>query len=698
MDDHSSARIPSKKAGIQRSAATAQTVTSLNIGDPAPQITMGKWLVGPPIKVLQPGLIHVVEFWASWCGPCQLLMPELSKLQAEYPEIVVLSVSIWESDPFSPEELIRELGPSIKHRVCLDGPRKSHPDDALENTGRMAFDWMVAAGESAVPSAFIVDTQGRIAWIGHPAEIPQILPDLIAGKTVSNQTERLREKAFERLELDPTVAVDPTLFADLFSLKAPPLRKAVLDWLIPDLATPAVQEKPPAGKSGGIFGRLLGRSAAAPAVVAEVPVSQGLNVSGPPALGRPYALLISSVESDSVNKMPGWVALDHYKINTLPQLWPQIDFVSLVHSYDRIENLFDLDYRTELTNWGSELGWRIAFEVVEEDSSDTSNDSTTADYWQFWVDRYNLFHQPAAALVDPSGRTLWVGSPLHLNAAIEKWTSNQLAVDWVLGEFVYWHRLLASAEANERLAGVDEDRKSHGVNLESSSYFTGEPAVLENWDQTIKSLNEQLPWRADRWRVFQFQMDVAKARFNRSEGLSGKALVERFQALSDTFAESAALEPNAAADWLRLIHSAIDMLGLNSNSLVPLDMPALLAAESHPLTDAVLSSSKNFQATVVDSGEADEFHPSPLAFINFKLNRFDEALKEHEKMISDLDNFVEQMGNMVPLDDLSPEDRDASVQYLEFLISMRLGESAATYRTNLVKIQNLYRKYSEAAE
>ena len=67
-------------------------------------------------------------------------------------------------------------------------------------------------------------------------------------------------------------------------------------------------------------------------------------------------------------------------------------------------------------------------------------------------------------------------------------------------------------------------------------------------------------------------------------------------------------------------------------------------------------------------------------------------------MISDLDNFVEQMGNMVPLDDLSPEDRDASVQYLEFLISMRLGESAATYRVNLVKIQNLYRKYSEAAE
>jgi hypothetical protein len=29
---------------------------------------------------------------------------------------------------------------------------------------------------------------------------------------------------------------------------------------------------------------------------------------------------------------------------------------------------------------------------------------------------------------------------------------------------------------------------------------------------------------------------------------------------------------------------------------------------------------------------------------------------------------------------------------------MRLGESAATYRANLVKIQTLYRKYSEAAE
>ena len=36
----------------------------------------------------------LVDFWATWCGPCQKLAPELEALAAEHPEIIVGKVDV----------------------------------------------------------------------------------------------------------------------------------------------------------------------------------------------------------------------------------------------------------------------------------------------------------------------------------------------------------------------------------------------------------------------------------------------------------------------------------------------------------------------------------------------------------------------------------------------------------------------------
>jgi thiol-disulfide isomerase/thioredoxin len=165
-------------AFVAAPAAQAQ----LKVGDPAPPLSVSRWVKGTPNK-LTPGKVHVVEFWATWCGPCKATIPHLTDLSKKYVgKADFTGVSIWEgnggsTDPVAigkkVDAFVAEMGPKMGYSVAMD--------DKIVG-GTMATKWMAAAGENGIPSAFIVDQKGKVAWIGHPMQMDEPLAKICAGK------------------------------------------------------------------------------------------------------------------------------------------------------------------------------------------------------------------------------------------------------------------------------------------------------------------------------------------------------------------------------------------------------------------------------------------------------------------------------------------------------------------------------------
>jgi thiol-disulfide isomerase/thioredoxin len=204
---------------------------ALMVGDPAPAIRPAHWIKGSPVASFEKGQVYVVEFWATWCGPCRAIIPHLSELQKKHGDKArFISVSVWERDLAKLDPFIEQMGEKMQYTVAAD--RKVDADK-----GFMAKEWMEAAGQNTIPKAFIVDGEGRIAWLGHPGEIDEPLARVVAGDwdvaeaAKAHKDEMLAEakmaklepelvKAFEENRLDDAIALMDAAIHEVPALEA----------------------------------------------------------------------------------------------------------------------------------------------------------------------------------------------------------------------------------------------------------------------------------------------------------------------------------------------------------------------------------------------------------------------------------------------------------------------------------------------
>jgi thiol-disulfide isomerase/thioredoxin len=121
---------------------------ALEAGEPAPAFDLEAFDGSPVDLESLRGKVVVLNFWATWCGPCRAELPLLDALHAEHADdgVVVLGVNI-DRKPHKAAAVWRRLG--------LEMP------NAWDDQQKV----VAAYDPPAMPTTYVIDPEGTLRWV-----------------------------------------------------------------------------------------------------------------------------------------------------------------------------------------------------------------------------------------------------------------------------------------------------------------------------------------------------------------------------------------------------------------------------------------------------------------------------------------------------------------------------------------------------
>ena len=111
----------------------------------APELVVEKWLSQEPERK---GKFVLIDFWATWCGPCRKAIPELNAFHKKFGDkLVVIGISD------EAEAKVRAFAnPKIEYASAID--TQARTKKTLQVKG--------------IPHVIIIDPSGIVRWEGFP--------------------------------------------------------------------------------------------------------------------------------------------------------------------------------------------------------------------------------------------------------------------------------------------------------------------------------------------------------------------------------------------------------------------------------------------------------------------------------------------------------------------------------------------------